>query len=192
MPPPTPPPDDHFFFIRRSWNQTKGDEGGKTPLFPEEMTPWVGIMWSHRLVITAAVLLQYMTEQHIAFKRCKEAHKKYFLSHVSSDEGLNGDWSADRKEGCLRLRLPVLLCDSVSVLVLFFSLHSSRGLLKLPPNRLSVDDLFPELCLLLFDQPSQFCKNQCITYFMLCKNNLRCTLWKYGAAAISWYIYTIQ
>ena len=38
-----------------------------------------------------------------------------------------GDQCADRKEGCLHIRLPALLCDSVSVLVLLFSfsLHSS-------------------------------------------------------------------
>lgn len=108
---------------------------------------------------------------------------------MSSDEGLNGDWSADRKEGCLHLRLPVLLCDSVSVLVLFFSLPSSLGLLKLPPNHFSVDDFFSEIFSLLLDQPSQLKKkkkkNQCITYFMLCKNNLHCVLWTYSGAAIS-------
>lgn len=60
-------------------------------------------------------------------------HNTCPMCHVMWDWMVStvGDQWADRKEGCLHVRLPVLLCDSVSVLVLLFSfsLHSS-----LPPR----------------------------------------------------------
>lgn len=53
-----------------------------------------------------------------------------------------GDQCADRKEGCLHLRLPVLLCDSVSVLVLLFSFSPSLLCSSLPQGIFKLSLLF--------------------------------------------------
>lgn len=80
------------------------------------------------------------------------------MSHVSFDERLNGGRSADRKEGCLQPRLPVLLSDSLSVLVFYFCLYwSPHPPFKLPDNTLSslsrpLAFLGPDLLACFFNQ----------------------------------------
>lgn len=95
---------------------------------PERQT-WVLIIWlleaAHRRV---PLHISGTLTQHNSWC-CNTCH----MCHLMWDWMVSsvGDQCTDRKEGCFHLRLPVLLCDSVSILVLLFSLHSSRACLNL-------------------------------------------------------------
>lgn len=96
-----------------------------------------------------------------------------------------GDRCADRKEGCLHLRLPVPLCDSLLVLVLLFSFFLS----------LFSSSLSPRACLSLvsltffFIYFISFCWTVCPGFEK--STSTSCLLWKpFFISCISTFFFT--